>query len=238
MAPKTSVGTTLRVVASVLRPLLRALTKQEWTGRENVPPEGVGVVLTPNHLSWVDPLTVSHFVWDNGRIPRFLGKESLFRIPVIGRLITACGQIPVYRDSREAASALQAAVEGVEQGQCVIIYPEGTLTKDPELWPMAGKTGAARVALQTGCPVVPIAQWGPQQILGPRSKKLRLFPRKTIQVRAGEPVDLSDLRTQPLSPAVLREASERILTAMTRELATLRDEPPPLSRFDRRNLER
>ena len=65
------------------------------------------------------------------------------------------------------------------------IYPEGTITKDPDLWPMIGKTGAARVALETGCPVIPIAQWGPQEILAPYSKRLRLLPPKTVHVLAG-----------------------------------------------------
>ena len=74
-----------------------------------------------------------------------------------------------------------------------MVYPEGTITRDPDLWPMTGKSGAARIALATGCPVIPVGQWGAHQLLAPYSKKPDLFPRKKIIVLAGDPVDLSDL---------------------------------------------
>lgn len=160
MAPTERKGVPLRLVASFLRPTLIALTGRRWSGGQHIPEQGHGVIVAPNHISDFDPLTCAHFLWDHGRIPRFLGKESLFRIPVLGQLITACGQIPVYRGKREAGKALEAAITAVRAGQCLIIYPEGTLTKDPQMWPMVGKSGAARVALQTGCPVIPLAQWG------------------------------------------------------------------------------
>jgi 1-acyl-sn-glycerol-3-phosphate acyltransferase len=123
-------------------------------------------------------------------------------------------------------------VAAVRAGECVGIYPEGTITKDPDLWPMNGKTGAARVALETGCPVIPIAQWGPQEILAPYSKRLRLLPPKTVRVLAGPPVDLADLRARPVTPEVLRTASDRIVEAITAQLAQLRGELPPATRFD------
>jgi hypothetical protein len=142
--------------------------------------------------------------------------------------------IPVFRESGQAADAFRAAVDAVRQGKCVAIYPEGTLTRDPGMWPMAGKTGAARVALETRCPVIPVAQWGPQEILGRYQKRIRLFPRKTMHVRAGPPVDLSDLYGEPLTAPVLREATERIMAAITRELEVLRGEKAPADRFDAR----
>ncbi|MGH8774958.1 MAG: lysophospholipid acyltransferase family protein [Jiangellaceae bacterium] len=230
--PNQRLGFWYRFVAAVIRPILMATTRCDWRGSEHLPGVGVGVVVTPNHISHVDPLTFAHFLWDNGRAPRYLAKEAVFRIPVVGRIIAACGQIPVYRESRDAAQAFRDAVAAVKAGECVGIYPEGTITRDPGLWPMTGKTGAARVALETGCAVIPVAQWGPQDILAPYSKRLRLLPPKTVHVLAGPPVDLADLRGQPISPAVLRDATNRILDAITAQLGELRGELAPASRFD------
>jgi 1-acyl-sn-glycerol-3-phosphate acyltransferase len=230
--PKQPLGFWYRFVAHLLRPILMVTTRRAWAGAENLPAAGVGVVVVPNHISYADPLTLAHFLWDNGRAPRYLAKESVFRIPVLGKIIAACGQIPVYRDSRDAAQAYRDAVAAVRAGECVGIYPEGTITKDPALWPMKGKTGAARVALETGCSVIPIAQWGPQEILAPHSKRVRLLPPKTIHVLAGAPVDLADLRGQPVTPEVLRTASDRIMEAIAVQLGTLRGEVPPATRLD------
>lgn len=232
--PKQKLGFWYRVVAGIIRPILMVLTKRDWQGTEHLPPVGTGVVVSPNHVSYVDPLTFAHFLWDNGRAPRYLAKEGVFRIPVIGRIIAACGQIPVYRESRDATQAFRYAVRAIERGECVGIYPEGTITRDPDLWPMAGKTGAARVALQTGCDVIPVAQWGPQELLPPYSKRPRLFPRKTMHVIAGPPVNLDDLRGRPLTSTLLHEATDRIMDAITAELAKLRRESPPAVRFDPR----
>jgi 1-acyl-sn-glycerol-3-phosphate acyltransferase len=159
----------------------------------------------------------------------------VFRVPVVGAIVRGAQQIPVYRNSGQAADAFRAAVAAIEQdGKCVGVYPEGTLTRDPQLWPMVGKTGAARIALMTRCPVIPVAQWGPQEILPPYSKRLRLLPRKTMHVRAGAPVDLGDLYDRPVTAAVLREATDRITAAVTAELEVLRGEPAPAERFDAR----
>lgn len=232
--PTQKLGFWYRFVARIVRPILMVLTRRDWHGAEHLPPVGTGVVMSPNHVSYVDPLTLAHFLWDNGRAPRYLAKEGVFRIPALGAIIAACGQIPVYRESRDAAQALRDAVAAIGRGECVGIYPEGTITRDPELWPMAGKTGAARVALQTGCDVVPVAQWGPHELLAPYAKVPRPWPRKTMRVSAGPPVDLADLRGQPITSARLQEATNRILDAITAELAKLRGEPAPATRFDPR----
>jgi 1-acyl-sn-glycerol-3-phosphate acyltransferase len=222
-----------RFAAGVVRPVVRRVTKQDWAGHEHFPREG-GFVICPNHISHVDVFAFAHFVFDSGREPYLLGKESVFRIPGVGRLFAKAGMIPVKRESGQAADAFRAAIEAVGAGKCVAIYPEGTLTRDPALWPMKGKTGAARVALETRCPVIPVAQWGPQEILGRYQKKVRLFPRKTMHLRAGPPVDLTDLYDVPMSAPVLREATERIMASITRELEVLRGEKAPEARFDSR----
>lgn len=233
--PRQKLGFWYRLVAGIIRPILVVLTKRQWRGTEHIPPVGTGVVVAPNHLSHIDPLTFAHFLWDNGRAPRFLGKESVFRVPIVGRIIRECGQIPVYRESRDATNAYRAAVEAVERGECVGVYPEGTITKDPGLWPMSGKTGAARIALSTGCEVIPVAQWGPNELLAPYSARPRLFPRKTMRVTAGPPVDLSDLAGLPVTAQLLETATDRIMDAITAQLAEIRNEVPPAVRFNPRH---
>jgi 1-acyl-sn-glycerol-3-phosphate acyltransferase len=215
----------------VLKPLLTILTRRDWRDTDKVPSTG-GCVLVANHISHVDPLTYAHFVYDSGRLPRYLAKAEVMDIPVLGAVLRSAGQIPVYRQSRTASEAFRAAVAAIEKGECVVVYPEGTISRDPNLWPMVGKTGAARIALSTGAPVVPTAQWGPQQLLAPYAKKPSLLPRKLIQVRVGDPVALDDLRDQTLTPTVLREATDRIMAAVTVLLAEARDEVAPLERFD------
>ena len=222
-----------RVVVRLLRPLLMVLTRRDWHGAENLPATG-GFVVAPNHLSHVDPLVFAHFLVDNGHPPYFLGKEGVFRVPVVGAILRGAQQIPVYRNTGQAADAFRAAVAAIHEGKCVGVYPEGTLTRDPDLWPMVGKTGAARIALATKCPVIPVAQWGPQTILEPYSKRPRIFPRKTMHVTAGPPVDLSDLYDKPLTGALLREATDRIMAAVTVELEKIRGEQAPAERFDSR----
>ena len=220
-----------RFAAALVRPPLMALTRRDWSGAEHLPTEG-GFVAAVNHTAPLDPLAVAHYLNDHGIVPRFLGKVEVFQVPAVGRLLKAAGQIPVYRQSGQAAEAYRAAVEAVRAGECVVIYPEGTLTRDPDGWPMRGKTGAARIALLTRCPVVPVAQWGAQDILGAYQRRVRLLPRKTLAVRAGAPVDLSDLEGTPLSVDVLSEATERIMSVLTREVAMLRGEQPPTTRYD------
>ena len=231
--PPKNIGPWMRLAVIVLKPTLTALTKRQWRGMENIPRTG-GIIVCPNHISYADPLTFAHFLYDAGRAPRFLAKSALFDIPLLGRLLRGAGQIPVFRATKNASLAFGAAVKAVERGECVCIYPDGTVTRDPQLWPMVGKTGAARVALATGAPVIPVAQWGPQQILPPYQKVPHLLARHRIHVIAGPPVDLSEYEDLELTATVLRAATEKIMTAITMLLAELRDERPPLERFDPR----
>jgi len=223
-----------RFICAVLRPLLLAATARDWHGGQYLRIDR-GIVVAMNHLSWYDPLVAAHFVNDNGRPVRFLAKAEIFKVPVLGAILKSAGQIPVQRGNSDAAAgSLRAAFAAIEDKQCVVIYPEGTLTRDPKLWPMTAKTGAARIALTTGAPVIPAAQWGPQEVLAPYSKRPKFFPRKTMHVWAGPEVDLDDLRALPVSAATLREATERIMRDITKILATQRDEVPPAVPLDRR----
>jgi 1-acyl-sn-glycerol-3-phosphate acyltransferase len=222
-----------RFVVAVLRPLLMLFTRRQWSGQENLPTEG-GFVVVTNHYSHLDPFVMGHFLVDHGFSPRYLGKVEVFRIPVVGWIIRKADQIPVHRESGRAIHAYRSAVEAVRAGKVVAIYPEGTLTRDPDLWPMRGKTGAARVALETGCPVVPISTWGAHEILGPYSHRPHLLPRKTMVVHAGPPVVLDDLQGRPASAEILHEATERIMAALVSDLEAVRGERAPGIRFDPR----
>jgi 1-acyl-sn-glycerol-3-phosphate acyltransferase len=226
-----SIGPEYRLAVTVLRPLLTGFTRRDWRGAEHLPTDG-GFVVAVNHISHLDAFTVGHFLYDNGHLPRYLTKESIFGVPLIGRVVAGAGQIPVARQSADAATSYDAAVDAVRRGECVVIYPEATLTRDPGLWPMRGKTGAARVALATGHPVLPIAQWGVQEILAPYATLPHLLPRHTSHVWAGPAVDLGRFAGRPVDGDVLAEATESVMDAITGLLARIRRQSPPEHRWD------
>src|SRR5215213_2673856 len=224
-------GHTISTVIRILHTIMRPLTQRDWRYQDKVPQSG-GVIFVVNHISNADPLALGQFLAFSGRWPRFLAKASLFGVPVLGRVLRACGQIPVQRQSAKSADALRAAVAAVDQGRAVVIYPEGTITRDPDLWPMVGKTGAARLALRTGCPVIPIGQWGAQELMyGPQIHFPKLLPRKTLRMLVGDPVNLDDLRDQPVTAATLDAATDRIMDAITALVAELRQQRPPEVRY-------
>jgi 1-acyl-sn-glycerol-3-phosphate acyltransferase len=217
-----------RFIVVTVKPALTVLTKRTWSGMEHVPRDG-GVILVATHISHADPLVYAHFVYDSGRWPQYLAKQSLFQVPVIGPLLRQVRQIPVQRGSIDAVKALEAAITAVKSGDGVIFYPEGTTTKEPDLWPMRGKTGAARLALLTGAPVVPMVTWGPERIFDPRTKKLRLRPRMPVTVVAGPPIDLSRWAGAAPSRTVLHEMTDVIMLRLREMIAEVRGaEAPPI----------
>ncbi|KQY24640.1 glycerol acyltransferase [Cellulomonas sp. Root485] len=233
MQPPARSNRAYRIVAHIVRPILRSMTRHDWSGTENFPREG-GFIVTSNHMTNIDPLTFAHFLWDNGVAPKILAKAPLFKIPVLAGVLRATGQIPVYRNTSSAGESLTAAVTAIGDGDVVAVFPEGTLTRDPDLWPMVGKTGIARLALTTKAPVIPVAQWGAQNLLARYGKLLKPFPRKLVTVVAGPPVVLDDLYDRPQDTATLREATERVMDAITALLAQVREEEPPAVRYDMR----
>jgi 1-acyl-sn-glycerol-3-phosphate acyltransferase len=223
-----SPGVTYSVARAILRPSLRAVSRRSWRGQENIPRSG-GCVVVSNHLSHADPIPLADFLDDAGRPPRFLGKAELFDVRVLGSLLRDAGQIPVQRESEHAGAALAAAVDAVRRGECVVIYPEGTLTRDPRLWPMVGKTGAARVWWQTRCPVVPVAQWGPHELLAPYGRVPKLWRRPVMRVAAGAPLSLPEH-----NPPDYRQLTALIMDSLTELVGSLRGEDPPTSVVDPR----
>lgn len=236
MPPPPRSNRAYRVVARILRPLLFACTRQLWSGAEHMPRDR-GCIVAANHVTVLDPVTTAHFLYDNGFAPRVLAKDSIFRVPVVGRVLHATGMLPVHRGTSRAGDALRGAVAAIEAGECVVIFPEGTLTREPDMWPMAARTGVARLALSTRAPVIPVAQWGTHRVIARYGKLPRPWPRKLVTVVAGPPVDLSDLYDAPLDAAVLREGTERVMTAITRMLEEIRGEPAPTERFVWRRTE-
>jgi 1-acyl-sn-glycerol-3-phosphate acyltransferase len=216
---------------AILRPLLYLLLKRDWRGRHNVPREG-GVIIAANHLSWADPLALAHFVYESGRYPVYLAKSPLFDAKVVGPVLRNTGQIPVFRDRADAGEALKAAEEALRAGECLIFYPEGTCTRDPDHWPMTGQTGVARLALATGAKVVPVAHWGAQELWPYGTKKIRLFPRKRMRVVAGPAVDLSAYAGGPVEKTVLLAATGEIMRAIAGLLGDLRGAEPPKQLYD------
>jgi 1-acyl-sn-glycerol-3-phosphate acyltransferase len=211
----------------ILRPGIRMMMRLDWRGQEHIPADGP-VILAANHLSYMDIFAVSLFADSARRYPVFLAKSSLFSIPVIGPLIGRLGQLPVYRNQADAALVLRQAAELAAKNEaCVIFYPEASVTRDPEQWPMVAKTGVARLALESSIPVVPIAHWGAQRILPYGNHVPKLLPRKTVQVVAGPPVDLSEFASQPLSNQILRQATDKIMHEVAALLGGLRGATPP-----------
>ena len=211
----------------ILRPGIRALMKFDWHGQEHFVPDGSGMIVAANHLSYADVLALSLFCDDAGRYPVFLAKSTLFGIKVLGPIITKLGQLPVYRGQANAALVLRDAEQGLRNGACVIFYPEGTVTRDPEMWPMQAKTGVARLALATGVPVIPVGHWGAQDILPYGSFRLHVIPRKTVHMIAGPPVDLSEFAGRPLDTPTLRAATDKIMTEVAALVGKVRGEVPP-----------
>ncbi len=207
------------------------LFKLRYRGVENLPPTG-GVILAVNHISYADPVIVGRFVYDGGRNPRYLAKDSLFDVPVLGRGLRGMGQVPVHRGGPNAKQALDSAVAALRRGETIIVYPEGTVTRDPDFWPAAGKTGIARLALLAPeIPVVPVGQWGPQTIDVYR-KSFKVFPRREATIVAGPPVDLSQWRggeDGPVAPTAetLRTITRTVMTALVDQVAAARGEQRP-----------
>lgn len=223
------------LLAVLILPVWSLMVRYRFTPRSALPQTGP-FILAPNHYSEIDPIVMGAGVWHLGRLPRFMAKASLFKVPVLGWLLRSSGQIPVERAGagRGGASAnpMGAAGELIEREAGVIVYPEGTLTRDPELWPMRGKSGAVRLALESGIPLIPVAHWGTQRLMPRYGKRIRPFPRKTIHISVGEPIDLSAFAGKPLDARTVAAATDLLMVKITELLAELRGETPPDERWD------
>ncbi|GAA4473729.1 lysophospholipid acyltransferase family protein [Enteractinococcus fodinae] len=216
--------------AGIVRSFNMLMMRRDWQGQENLPDSGM--ILAANHISDLDPLYVAHMIYSSGRIPHFLAKKELFDAPVIGKALTRLQQIPVDRAGRSIDS-LKKAEEVLEQQGVIIIYPEGTVTKDPDMWPMVGRIGMIRLALSTGAPVIPVGQWGVHKLLPKGSKAPDIFGRHTSAIRIGTESNLDWLRAmdQPTQKDLVT-ATEQVMDEITELMAPLHGGTPPEKRFN------
>ena len=220
----------LRLCVVVVYPVASLLFRLRYRHADRIPAAG-GVLLVANHVSVLDPLACGRLVWDSGRVPHFLAKESVFK-GLAGTILRAAGQIPVSRGTSAASSSVHAAKAMLDDGGVVVIYPEGSVTRDPDWWPMQSRSGVARLALTTEAAVLPVAQWGPQRVHDYHTKRLHLRLRTPADYLVGEPADLSVQRAQvraghPLSAELLREVTDLLMAQVREQLGELRGERPP-----------
>ena len=231
-ASKSEKTPIFRLLAFLVVPFMSVVARYKIHGGDKLPKSGA-FILSPNHYSEIDPLVIGVVMWKLGRMPHFMAKASIFKIPVLGYLAKISGQIPVERSGvARGNDPIAAATRIVDQGLAVVIYPEGSLTRDPDLWPMRGKTGAVRMALEADIPLIPLSHWGTQKVMPRYGKKISLFPRKTIHVKVGDPVDLSEFRGRPLDSHTLAAATNKVMVAITQLTADLRGKTPPAEPWD------
>jgi 1-acyl-sn-glycerol-3-phosphate acyltransferase len=190
-------------VGAVSWPVLRLLFRLRTQGKENLPSQG-GYVLAANHNSNFDPWPLSLPLWPR-RFLRFMAKSELYWWP-LGHIINASGGFPVRRGERDV-EAINRAVDLAREGYVVAMFPHGTRQRKGLVKRHQPKahTGAARIALEAGVPLVPAAVAGTDRLS-------RLGP---LRVRYGRPLDLEDLRDKEL-PIASREATERLMAEIER----------------------
>jgi 1-acyl-sn-glycerol-3-phosphate acyltransferase len=188
---------TYNLIAGATWPLLYGLFRLRSTGEENIP-DG-GCVLACNHLSSFDPWPLGMPLWPRTHL-RFMAKSELYWFP-LGKIVEGAGAFPVRRGQHDTA-AMDTAIRLAREGNVVTMFPEGTrrrkgLVKRHEARP---RSGAARIALEAGVPLVPAAVKGTDGLL--RLAKLR--------VAYGPPVDIDDLRGREIGEAA-QEATVRLM---------------------------
>ena len=186
---------TYGLARAILKPWLASWFRWTVEGVENIPRQGPALVAF-NHIAFLDPLAAAFVIDRAKRIPRFLAKHELFEDKKIAWVLRGAKQIPVRRGTAEAPMALDAALAALEDGEVIVIFPEGTITDDPDLNPMEGKTGISRLAVESGVPVIPAALWGTANIW-PKGYAKRWRPRQDIAVRVGEPMSFADRSDHP-----------------------------------------
>ncbi|MEY5146392.1 MAG: hypothetical protein RL224_706 [Actinomycetota bacterium] len=227
--PKRENNLLFVLVAVILAPLLRLTMRIKTEGVEKLPKGGY--VLVGNHLSYLDPLAFAYSVYLHmKRVPHYLAKASLFKVPILGFLLPKVGQIPVFRGGKSNEEPLRAAKEFIKAGQVVVVFPEGTLTRDPELWPMRGKSGAIRMAAELGVPIVPAAHWGVHKVLGNYNLRFRPNPFHLVKVKIGDPIQLS-IGTNPTTEQV-NQATEMVMNKVAALVGEMRGEIPPAKLWD------
>lgn len=224
----------LAVLVGTVATLTARMTVEQQRGRRRAArqlPAGQIIVIS-NHTSYADGVLLALACRRMGRSLRLLATSGVFRAPVIGRLARRLGFIPVNRGSQSAVQSLDAAAAALAAGEAIGIYPEGRITRDPARWPERAKTGAVRLALRTGAPIVPVAMVGAHELVGRRRIVLgllrSLIRRPKVAVKVGEPIDVRALigSVDKPSPRAIREAADHVMAALVALVAELRGESP------------
>jgi 1-acyl-sn-glycerol-3-phosphate acyltransferase len=231
LKPGKEITWKVRGMAWLLWPWVRLLYRVKVTGTENLPKTG-GYVLAANHVTTVDALAVAYMIYFKlHRAPHFLAKEGLFRTPIVGPAMLAVGQIPIFRGGRGNKDPMESAFSVLRSGHTIGIFPEGTLTRDPDQWPMRARTGAIRLALETGVPIVPMAQWGTEVVMDTYSSRIRPKPWHTIHMIIGKPMDMSKYVGKKVSTEEMVSLSDQVMVDITRMVEELRGQKAPVKRF-------
>jgi 1-acyl-sn-glycerol-3-phosphate acyltransferase len=183
-----------------------------FEGLEHIPPAGPAIVAC-NHISYLDPLGNAYAALKAGRRPRFLAKDDLFRVPIVGSALRGARQIPVDRRTGQRAS-LTAGVDALRRGELLMIYPEGTVTTAQDWMPMRGRTGVVRLALDAGAPIVPMASWGSQDVWQKSGRGSLRFGRP-VWIEAGPPIDLRGREDARGDRDALRALTAEVMAAIT-----------------------
>jgi 1-acyl-sn-glycerol-3-phosphate acyltransferase len=221
---------TYLLAKAILKPWLATWFRWHIEGIESIPRRG-GAILAINHIAYLDPLAASYVVDKAKRVPRFLAKQELFEDKRIAWILKGAGQISVKRGTADAPMALDNASSALERGEIIVIFPEGTITRDPDLNPMEGKTGLARLALASKAPVIPCALWGTANIW-PKGYGKRWKPRQDICVRVGEPMHVHG---DPDSRDDWRRVMAEVMDRISLLVASIRPAVPDRRRPKRRS---
>lgn len=212
-----------RFALFTLRPAISLWFNWRFEGMENIPAEGP-LLVACNHISYLDPLAHGLMLVRAGRLPRFLAKKELYEEWLVRRALEGARHIPVERGSGSMAPVV-AAVKALKEGEAVIVYPEATITKNPDWTPMHGKTGIARLALAAEVPVLPVALWGSQAVWQREGLRGMAFGRP-LWLKAGVPLDFSEFEGRQDDHAVLRKVTDTVMEAIARLVADLRSRYP------------
>jgi len=207
----------------VLRPPIKLWFNWRMEGMEHVPSEGAALVAC-NHISYFDPLAQGLFILRCGRRPRFLAKSELYEKWLLRKVLEGAKQIPVHRGTGDRAP-VETAKRALHDGEVVMVYPEGTRTRNPDFTPMEGKTGIARLTLGTDVPVIPLAVWGSQHVEIQHGLHPGKFGRP-IWLKAGVPMDFSAYADQADDPDVIRQVTDQIMDELSRLAGDLRSRYP------------
>jgi 1-acyl-sn-glycerol-3-phosphate acyltransferase len=231
------------LAAAVVGAVATSVSSWELERRRDVAREGQqtlpagGVIVIANHTSLADGVFLALVGQRLGRPLRLLGTAGIIEAPLLGRLFKRLGFIAVHRTSDNPAAALEPAAAALRAGEAIALYPEGRITRHSKHWPERAKTGAVRLALLTGSPIVPVASVGIENVVGRKRSRLLLqlalnfVRRPKVRIRVGDPIDVRKLigigpTLEPTAEEV-RLAADEVSRKLIAMLEDMRGEQAP-----------